>query len=48
MEHSKKYNLVKGYYDKGLWSKKRVHDAVIKGWITPDEYFEITGEPYEE
>ena len=47
-EHSKKYSLVKNYYDKGLWSKKRVHDAVIKGWITEEEYEEITGEVYKE
>lgn len=46
-EHSKKYSLVKHYYDKGLWSKKRVHDAVVKEWITAEEYEEITGEPYE-
>ena len=46
-EHSKKYSLVKNYYDKGLWSKKRVRDAVIKEWITEEEYEEITGEVYE-
>ena len=45
-EHSPKYDLVKGYYDHGLWSIDRVHKAVEKGWITADEYFEITGEPY--
>ena len=44
---SKKYNLVKKYYDQGLWSEKRVRDAVIKGWITEGEYKEITGEDYE-
>lgn len=45
---SKKYNLVKKYYEQGLWSKRRVHDAVKKSWITADEYKEITGEEYEE
>lgn len=45
---SKKFNLVKKYYEQGLWSKKRVHDAVEKGWITAAEYKEITGEEYEE
>lgn len=45
---SKKFEKVKGYYDKGLWSKRQVHDAVVKGWITPEEYTLITGEPYEE
>lgn len=47
MEHSKKYATVKKYYDSKLWSIKRVHDAVVKEWITPEEYEEITGQPYE-
>lgn len=46
--HSKKYAKVKKYYDSELWDIHRVHDAVVHGWITPDEYLEITGEPYEE
>ena len=46
--HSPKFDKVKNYYDKGLWTKKMVHDAVVKGWITPAEFEEITGEPYEE
>jgi len=45
--HSPKFEKVKGYYDNGYWSKKKVHDAVGKGWITPEEYTEITGDPYE-
>lgn len=44
---SKKYELVKVYYDAGLWSKTRVRNAVIKGWITAEEYELITGEVYE-
>lgn len=46
-EHSKKFELVKQYYDAGLWNKKAVRNAVVKGWITADEYFEITSEIYE-
>ena len=46
MEHSPKFELVKGYYDAGLWKKKAVKNAVIKGWITAVEYEEIVGEPY--
>lgn len=42
---SKNFELVKGYYDKGLWSKQRVYSAVNK-WITPAEYELIIGEPY--
>lgn len=48
MEHSKKFATVKNYFDKGLWSKKRIHDAVFKNWITAEEYKEITGEDYSE
>lgn len=43
----KKFKVVKKYYEQGLWSKKRVRDAVIKGWITEEGYKEITGEDYE-
>ncbi|MCD7828892.1 MAG: XkdX family protein [Clostridiales bacterium] len=43
---SAKYSKVKGYYDAGLWSKNQVRNAVIKSWITEDEYREITGEDY--
>lgn len=46
--HSPKFDKVKNYYDKGLWTKEMVHNAVTKGWITQEEYEEITGEPFEE
>lgn len=51
MEHSKKYDKVKGFYDtlydgKRLWDIGRVRNAVKKGWITADEFKEITGEAY--
>lgn len=42
---SKKYNKVKNYYDKGLWNKKMVYNAVGR-WITAEEYKLITGEDY--
>ena len=48
--HSKNYKKVKQFYDRGLWSKDRVHDAVTNPegnpWITEEEYEEITGEKY--
>lgn len=47
MEHSPKFELVKSYYETGRWSKKAVRNAVIKGWITAEEYEEITGEEYD-
>lgn len=43
---SKNYDKVKGYYDAGLWDLTRVKNAVVKGWITAEEYAEITGETY--
>ena len=46
MEHSKNYEKVKTYYDRGMWSIERVRSAVGK-WITEEEYEEITGEAYD-
>ena len=45
---SKKFNTVKNYYDKGLWTKKMVYNSVNNKWITEEEYKEITGEYYTE
>lgn len=42
---SKNFEKVKGYYEKELWSKNRVYNAVGK-WITEEEYRQITGEEY--
>lgn len=47
MEHSVNYAKVKSYYDRGLWNLARVKKAVEKGWITEEEYQEITGQPYD-
>ena len=43
MEHSPKFELVKGYYERGLWSRERVQKAVGI-WITAEEAREILGE----
>lgn len=45
---STRYTYVKSYYDKGLWKKWQVADAVLYGWITKEEYELITGEVYPE
>lgn len=45
---SKKFTTVKKYYDKGLWTKAAVRNAVVKEWITADEFEQIVGEPYAE
>lgn len=51
-EHSKMFDKIKQWYTDGMWSKKKVHNAVTNPkshpYITPEEYEEITGEPYEE
>lgn len=44
---SKKYEKVKKYFDNGLWDADRVANAVVKGWITVDEFREITGVIYD-
>lgn len=46
IEHSAKFEDVKQHYDLRLWKKSTVKLAVKKGWITADEYKEITGEDY--
>ena len=43
---SKHFKKVKSYFDSGLWSIERVRNAVIKGWITAEEYRIITGENF--
>ena len=43
--HSKNFAKVKYYYEEGFWKKFMVRNVVGK-WITPEEYEEITGEPY--
>lgn len=51
MEHSAKFYTVMDYYNrrvngKRLWDESKVRNAVGKGWITPSEFFEITGIDY--
>ena len=46
MEHSEKYNIVKQYFKMMFWDETRVRNAVVKGWITADEFKEITGMDY--
>ena len=40
------YEKIKEYYDKGLWNKTMVRNAVIKGKITTAQYEEIVHEPF--
>lgn len=43
---SKNFPKVKKYYDSGLWNVTMVRNAVVKGWITELEFYNITGEQY--
>ena len=36
MEHSPRFQKVKDYYDRGLWNRTMVENAVDR-WITRDE-----------
>lgn len=44
---SPKFNKVKKYYETGAWNKTMVRNAVVKEWITAEEYQIITGEVYD-
>lgn len=46
MEHSKNYDKVNRFYKTKLWDEARVRNAVVKGWITEEEFAEITGSTY--
>ena len=40
------FEKIKDYYDRNLWNKAMVRNAVVKGKITEEQYQVITGEPY--
>lgn len=42
-----RFEKVKKYFENGLWNISRVSNAVAKGWITVDEFCEITGGKYD-
>ena len=44
---SKKYKQIEYWYKTGMWTIDQVRNAVVKGWITADEFVMITGEPYD-
>lgn len=43
---SAKFELLKKYFDYGLWNKEKLKNAVIKDWISKDEFELITDEEY--
>lgn len=44
MEHSKDFDKIKEWYDKGIYTKAMVKAMWVKGRITEAEYHEIIGE----
>lgn len=40
------FETIKRLYDNGALNDAGVRNAVVKGWITGEQYTEITGEPY--
>ena len=40
------FDRIKKFYDTNLWPIEWVKDAVTVGKITPEQYTEITNEPY--
>lgn len=45
---SNKFQKVKKYYDANLWTIKMVYQAVLKGWITAEEFTIITNQSFED
>lgn len=43
-----KFEMVKKFYQKKLWGIGRVRNAVSAGWITEEQFREITGKEFEE
>lgn len=43
---SAKFEDIKKYYELGIWSEAKVRNAVIREWITPEEFKLITGKEY--
>ena len=43
---SDNFEMLKKFFDEGLWDQKRLKNAVVKNWITKEEYKLIAGEDY--
>ena len=44
--HSDNFEKVKRFYTLKVWNETRVRNAVKMGWITEEEFTEITGHDY--
>lgn len=47
VKHSKKFKKYKEWYLCGFWSERMLWNVTVAGTITPEEYEEITGTPFE-
>ena len=47
MEHSKNYSKVKLWYRMNMWKETKVRIAVKIGWITKEEFADITGKDFD-
>jgi hypothetical protein len=47
MNHSKQYEKYKKRYERGGCTKDQLHRLTELGVLTPEEYEEITGDPYQ-
>lgn len=43
---SKYFDMIYNYYKLGVWDIEKVQNAVVKGYITEEEFEEITDIPY--
>ena len=41
-----KFEWIKDFYDEGLWTLDMVRMAVVKEWITAEDFFLITSQEY--
>jgi len=48
MEHSRKYEQIKKRYNKGYITDEQLRRYVELEAITPEEFEEISGQPYED
>lgn len=51
VNHAQKFEMVRRFYNtfyngERLWSIEKVRNAVVKGWISAEEFSEITKEAY--
>lgn len=45
-KHSKNFEKVKSHFEADNWDLKKVREAVTSGWITKEEFKEITSKNF--